>query len=268
MAVGALERADDAPQRVDGIRRVAAERSRMQIDRSAAGVDLDVQDPAQRAGHHRPVQLVESAVPHQHRIRAQLLAVLAQVLRQRIAGALLLALDEEADVQRQLARPGQVLHGLDRGHVVALVVARPSREQVSVSHVRLERRRLPFVDRVGRLHVVVAVDRQVRLAGRAVPFGDHDRLAFSRLVDQLRLEAHALETRPQPLGVAQAVGPVLLERADRWDAQLFHQVVEVSVALGAGPSERLFESGGGAGFAHAIPRLCLIWAAWLWQCAA
>ena len=100
MAVGALERADDAPQRVDGIRRVAAERSRMQIDRSAAGVDLDVQDPAQRAGHHRPVQLVESAVPHQHRIRAQLLAVLAQVLRQRIAGALLLALDEEADVQR------------------------------------------------------------------------------------------------------------------------------------------------------------------------
>ena len=48
---------------------------------------------------------------------------------------------------------------------LALVVGRPARVDLAVADRGLERRRLPQVERIDRLHVVVAVEEDRRRAG-------------------------------------------------------------------------------------------------------
>ena len=80
-----------------------------------------------------------------------------------LAADFLFAFDQELQVQRQLAGgldPG--LGALDVREHLPLVVGRAAGVEVAVAHGRLERGRDPFVQRVGRLHVVVAVDQHRR----------------------------------------------------------------------------------------------------------
>ena len=99
-----------------------------------------------------------------------------------LRAALLLALDHHGDVERQLA--GDRLEGaagLDEGHGLAFVVAGAARDDdfapaVERFDARLERRRLPQIERVDRLHVVMAVEQDARrlparLGRRRLPSG-------------------------------------------------------------------------------------------------
>ena len=93
--------------------------------------------------------------------------------------------------------------GLDEGHHLALVVAgaagaddlAPVRQR---RHPRLERRRLPQLERIDRLHVVVTVEQHVRRAVGLRRVGEHDRMAGR--VAHLGLETHGLEIAFQPFG--------------------------------------------------------------------
>ena len=91
-------------------------------------------------------------------------------LLDRVAADLLLAVEGEADVDGQRTCFGQLSHGLDENEHVALVVGDPAREQAAVPLRELEGRRLPQVERVGRLYVEVRVaeggGRRLRLLGR------------------------------------------------------------------------------------------------------
>ena len=92
------------------------------------------------------------------------------------AADLLLALDEELDVERQAAVLLQM--GLDRLDVhehLALVVGGAARVDLAVADGRLERRAGPEVHGIDRLHVVVAVEQDRRLAGRVEPVAVDDR---------------------------------------------------------------------------------------------
>src|SRR5260370_41010725 len=131
-----------------------------------------------------------------------------------------------------------MLDRLNGGHVVALVVRGASGEKEAVANLRLERRRLPLVYGVGRLNVVVAVHREVWLAGSTIPIGNHYGQAALHDVDDLRLEAKTLEAVAQPLRVAQAVFAALGQGADRRYAKFLYQVLQVVVAPGCGPRER------------------------------
>src|SRR6266508_1885285 len=109
---------------------------------------------------------------------------------------------------------------------------------MAVADGRLKRRRGPCLERIRRLDVVVAVDRQVRPALPALGVGDDSGEAVLDDVDDLRLEARALEPVAQPSGVAHAVLATLGQRADGWDAQLFDQVIEVLLASGLRDGKR------------------------------
>ena len=101
------------------------------------------------------------------------------------------ALDEELDVERQAAGLLQVrLDRLDVHEHLALVVGGAARVDLAVAHRRLERRAGPQIDRIDRLHVVVAVEEDRRLARRVQPVAVDDRIA--RRVD----EPHVLHARP------------------------------------------------------------------------
>ena len=112
---------------------------------------------------------------------------------QVLAADLLFALDHELELQRQLAGgldPG--LGAFDVREHLPLVVGRAAGVEVAVADRRLEGRRDPLVERIGRLHVVVAVDQHRRRAGHRRRLGIDDRMA-GRL-DQFDREASAGET--------------------------------------------------------------------------
>ena len=111
-----------------------------------------------------------ASIADQHQVARHLLAVLGEEARQRGRAALLLALDQHGDGNRRpagdgLPRPDR----LQEGHELALVVLRAARhDHLAVGllggDARLEGGRLPQLERVGRLHVVVAVEQHVRPA--------------------------------------------------------------------------------------------------------
>ena len=130
------------------------------------------------------------------------------------AADLLLALDEELDVERQAAALLQVrLDRLDVHEHLALVVGGAARVDLAVAHGRLERRAGPQLDRIDRLHVVVAVEEDRRLAGRVQPVAVDDRVA-GRVDQPDVLQAGRPQRLGRPLGGAAHVAGVLRQRAD------------------------------------------------------
>src|SRR5207302_9989967 len=93
-----------------------------------------------------------------------------------------LPLGDHDDVDRKFLAGGKVC--LERFHVqeqLPFVVNGSAREDLAVSHGRLERRRRPQLERLGRLHVVVAVDENGGRALRLSPFADDDRMSRGRV---------------------------------------------------------------------------------------
>jgi hypothetical protein len=135
-----------------------------------------------------------------------------QELREARAAHLLLALDEEGDPQRELRVLLQQLRDRrDVRHQRPLVVGGAAPVDPVADDRRLEGRRLPEGQRVGRLHVVVAVDDDVRPGRVAAPAREDDRVDVG--LHDLDLEAHgAQEVRDELLG---ALHPLLELRVGR-----------------------------------------------------
>ena len=72
-------------------------------------------------------------------------------------------------------------------HLPLIVGGSPGVE-IPVADGRLERRREPWLERLGRLDIVVAVDQERRLARGTQPFGVDDRMPLRR--DQLGFQPH------------------------------------------------------------------------------
>ena len=126
-----------------------------------------------------------------------------------LAAHFFFALDQELHIDRQppmlLQQP---LHGFDQDVGLAFIVGRPTRVDIIVANVGLKRRRFPFVQRIGRLHVVMPVEQHGGLARRAQPFGVDQRIPFA--FDQLRLlQSGALQLAAHEFGRALDVRLVL-----------------------------------------------------------
>ncbi len=93
-------------------------------------------------------------------------------LHDRVAADLLLAVEGEAHVHGKRALWRELPDGLDEHEHVPLVVGDPARVQPAVPLGQLERRRLPEVERVGRLDVEVRVAEDGRRGLGALGRGD------------------------------------------------------------------------------------------------
>ena len=114
---------------------------------------------------------------------------------------------------------------------LALVVGGAARVDLAVADRRLERRRLPQLERIDRLHVVVAVEQDRRRALGAEPVAVDDGIA--RRLDQPDvLQADAAHLVGGPLGAAPDVGRVLRQRADAGDREVVLEFVDVAIAVG------------------------------------
>ena len=105
---------------------------------------------------------------------------------------------------------------------------------------------VPELERVDRLHVVMAVEQHMRAVGRRpVVMGDDHRMAGR--VAHAGIEADRLQIRDQPFGGLAAVGRIGGIGRDRRDAQQLEQPLEACVEIAV----EAVEDGGECGHAEA-----------------
>ncbi len=122
-----------------------------------------------------------AAVEDDRRVRAAV--VDGEVVDDRVAADLLLAVAGEAQVDGQRVRLDELLRRLEQDEDLALVVGDPARVRPVVADRQLERIGLPEVERRRRLHVEVPVaedGRRVRRVGRRRDLAERELLLAER----------------------------------------------------------------------------------------
>ena len=238
-AVVVVHGGENAREHADRVLRRAAEQAGMQVAVGAGELDLLVDQPAQRGRHHRRLRIPHAGVADQREVELELVGIVLDEAEQVLRAALLLALDHHGDRQRQ--RAGHRLEGaagLDEGHHLAFVVAGAARDDDLAAvgqrrDARRERRRLPQVERIDRLHVVMAVEQHARALCRWPC-----RRPCRPRSDGPRSGARSV-SKPMPreiLGdvLGRGLALVLVGRVgrDRLDAQEVEQPLEAAVEIG------------------------------------
>ena len=101
---------------------------------------------------------------------------------------------------------------------LSFVIGGAAAEKISAANCRLERRRRPQIERLGRLHIVMPVKEHSGFSGSGERFAIHERVHLG--ADNFdMLEAGTLQTICNPGGGAFDVRFVLALRADAGNAQ-------------------------------------------------
>ena len=175
-----------------------------------------------RAGSSRRSMLPSKMT---HAVGAAL--VLAEKLDDRLPADLLLAVRDDAEVDRQRTVGGEQAGRVQQHPELALVVCDAARVEPLVPDRRLERVRLPELERRRRLHVEVAVGEDRRRARGAVRGRDlaHDERPLP-VRDELGFAAAAADLLRDPLGGAHDVVRVRRVGAHGRDAQQLLELVQ------------------------------------------
>ena len=198
--------------------------TRVQVAFRSAQIDLVVDKPAESVTDGRDTASKHRRIRDDDNVGGQELLVIADELIEMKAPDFFLAFEKHFDVQR---KPAGLLHvgfdGLEVHEDLPLVVGRTASVKLTLSNGRLERRGLPQLDRIDRLHVVVAVKENRRSARRVQPLAVDDGVA--RCLDDAHvLEADSTHVIRAPLGRPAHVSLMLRKRADAWDREIFLQL--------------------------------------------
>ena len=204
---------------------------------------LRIGHAAQPRGDRRRIDVPHAGVADQRQVGGELRLVGGQERFEVGAADFLLALDQHGDARRDAA--GGLLPGaqrLEEHHRLALVVHRAARDEAlaarAVDQLRLERRAVPELQRIDRLHVVVAVEQDVRpvVAGR--------RRRDARRRRDGRRSAAPRRVKPSPASWSRthsaarcAVLPMVRLRADRGNAQQVEQSAARGIERGIGVAQ-------------------------------
>ena len=210
----------------------AAKRSGMEVALGPAQIELAIDEAAQPVADRRHAAVEHRRIGDHHDVGGELgLMGLDEVVE--VGGPdFLLAFEDDLHVDRELPGLLQVrLDGLEVHEDLALVVGRAARVDLAVANGGFKRRRLPQLERVDRLHVVVAVEEDGRRALGAQPVAIDDRVAWC-LDEADVVEADASHLLGGPLGTAADVAGMLRQRADARNGEVGLQLLDVAVAIG------------------------------------
>ncbi len=175
----------------------------MQVVLGRLHPQFEVGQSAQSVNECGQVRVEDERVAIEHRVAAQKLFVLLQRLGQVGRPDLFLALEEHLHAHRQ--RIGGE-NGFERGqvrHQRALHIRSAAGVEVFPAHSRGKRRRDPFLERLGRLDVVMPVQQKDRgLRVGVHPFRIHDLRSVHRQEARLKTEFQQPVHQPfrRPLG--------------------------------------------------------------------
>ncbi len=215
---------EHAEQHVQGGHRAAAVDPGVQVAGGGAHLDVRHREAAQPDRDRGRLLVDHAGVEHDRRVGEALVGL--DPRGDALAARLLLALDHDAHVDRQLAGLREVAGRRQQRPEVALVVAGPAGVDAPVAHLGLERRRRPRAQVARALDVVVAVDEDGRGVGAVgLQVADGERVAVADR-DELRRSPRALDVVGGPLGGAPDLGRVAAARRDRRDPQPLDELLE------------------------------------------
>ena len=231
--------AENAGQHPDRILRAAAEDAGMQIAVGGLDPHLLVDQPAQRGGDRRRIGVPHAGVADQREVGLEVVLVRFEKRNEILRSDFLLALDDDGDVERQRTGhgfPGPA--GLDEGHQLALVVLGAARDDdlSSVGMVGdggLERRTMPEIERIDRLHVVMAVEQHMRPRPPLPPplaLGDDGGMTGGR--PDLGRKTERRDIPGQMIGRRLAIAGKGRIGRDRFDPQQRKQPLQAVVEIG------------------------------------
>jgi hypothetical protein len=213
-----------------GVRRRAAVFAGVEVALGRADGDLGVADAAQRGVHRGPPRRDVRHVGHQHGVGAQPVRLAFEDVLQDLRSEFLFAFDQEAKVERH---PPRRFDGLEETEDLALVVGRAARIEPAVADRRLERRRGPLVEGIGRLHVIMPVDEQCRRPRHLRTNGPDDGVGLA----SQKLHVAAPETAQlggDPLGGGATIGVVRGKCGDGRNTEKFFQLAQQSFTVHSG----------------------------------
>ncbi len=194
------DRRERLHQRVCRVHGDAAVQARVEISLARSNPHVEVAEPPQRRVERGDPWLLHAAVEDDRRVRPTLVG--SDPVDDRLAADLLLGVEGEANVDRKLPGSCELMRGADEHEELGLVVRDPAGEEPTVPLGQLERRRVPEVERVGRLDVEVRVadDRGRSLGARArTDLADDERSASVRR-DGVGLSSRLANPSRNPLG--------------------------------------------------------------------
>ena len=223
---------EDVGEHEGWIRDRPPERPGMQVRLRASEVDLKVDEAAQAVADRRHPAIEHRRIRDDDDIRLELVLVLFDEGVEVRRADLFLAFENDLDVHGKPAVLLQVrFDGLEVHEHLALVVGGAARVDLAVAHRRLERRRLPEIERIDRLYIVMPVEEDGRRTLGAEPVSVHNGEAWC--LDQPNvLETDASHFVGGPLGATLDVAAMLRQCADARYRQILLELVDVPVAIG------------------------------------
>ena len=219
--IGVVERGAKFGQRLDGVVDRAAMEAGMQVGLRTGQADLESDDAAQGRRDDDLVGRRRGGVGKDDAIGlGEFGLMVMEEFREARGADLLFAFDQERDAQGQVRASLEQAGERGDGHEVrTLVISGPAAPDASVADDRLEGRRGPEIQRVGRLHVVVAVEDDMGPLLRAAPAAEHDRVEGRG--DDLDLEPRLLE---QPADMLAGAVHACLEGRVGGHARVLHVI--------------------------------------------
>ena len=239
-AVVVVQAAEDVGQHADRVARAAAEHTGMQVAVGGLDGDLVIHQAAQRGCDGGRVRVPHAGVADQREVGLQLIPDRLHERHEILRADFFFAFDQDRDIDRQRSRhllPGAA--GLDEGHQLSLVVLGAARNDDLaaigvIGDDRLERRTVPEVQRIDRLHIVMPVKQNMRPVARvAIRFRNDRGMPCRR--PHLGLEAKRRDVPGKMIGGRLAVvgkGRIGRDRLDpQQRKQPFEAVVEIGVDM-------------------------------------
>ncbi len=208
--------------------------------------DLLERQAAQHGGDRGGLGVPHGRVANESQVRLQRLGVLGEEGGQGGRARFLFALEQHADVARQAAGLAEGAAGLEEGHQLAFVVAGAARDDAlpvrPVREARLEGRRRPQLERVGGLHVVMAVEQHMRRVARLGLGGAHHHRPAGRVLPR-GFESEIAQLARQPVGGAVAIGEMGGDRRDRGNREQREKTIEGVALIGVDRRKHILERG-------------------------
>src|SRR5712691_10325208 len=147
----------------------------------ATHLNLGVSNPTQTIDKRRKVLGGHACIADKDRVTLQAISIGTDVVLNRLAASLFLAFNEHTYVEWQCAIDRhEGFQCLEYQHGLALVVAGPTAVDVVATDRWLKRGRIPQINRINRLHVVVSINKYRRLAACLEPIAIHERMTLCR----------------------------------------------------------------------------------------
>src|SRR5688572_14612075 len=126
-------------------------------------------------------------------------------------------------------------------HMLAFIVAGAAAVEEFAFDARLEGGCFPQIERLGRLHIVMSVDHEVRPTFAARRAREHDRVALRW--DDLGSESRLARFAGDPIRRALHVRAMLLLRRHAWDADVIDEFLDETIFVFPKITEHLFHEG-------------------------